>query len=43
MKTFVEKIIDSMVDENSHCDTVKQHSIYNGIKQTVLNRCTVKF
>lgn len=23
--------------------TVKQHSIYNGIKQTVLNRCIVKF
>lgn len=23
--------------------TVKQHSVYNGIKQTVLNRCIVKF
>ena len=23
--------------------TVKQHSVYNGIKQTALNRCTVKF
>lgn len=23
--------------------TVKQHSVYNGVKQTILNRCTVKF
>lgn len=23
--------------------TVKQHSVYNGVKQTVLNRCIVKF
>lgn len=23
--------------------TVKQHNVYNGIKQTVLNRCIVKF
>lgn len=52
-KSFAEKILDSMVDENDVwicvkpgekiklCGTVKQHDIYNGVMQTVLNRCKV--